>query len=726
MSNVKFSADGRVAHLTNGLVSYVIEKTAGGHLTHRYFGRAVRSWNGTGVPHYVKHGYDVPLDVGELHASADDYPFELPVRGSGDFRSPALVIERTDGLEYCRLRVCSWEATKGKQGMKGLPSARGRSDDATLVVTMADDTCGLRVRLHLSVLDSLPVITRHMELSCVGDSPLMLCDAMGASLELPTRDYDAITLYGGHAKEGNIDRHPLHYGIQRVESARGTTSPQAQPFMALVSPGTNETIGEVYAVALVYSGNFLVQAERDEYGMVRLQAGINPSGFSWLLEPGETFVTPEALLVHSSTGLDAMSQAFHRVVRERLMPKRYANLERPILLNSWESMYYDVSEEKVAKQARMAKHVGIELWVLDDGWFRSDNSSLSSMGDWKVNRQKLPHGIEGVARIIHDEGMRFGLWFEPEAVSPTAGILSRHPDWTLMVPGYAPTLARHEQLLDLGNPEVRAYLLDILGSYLDGGFVDYVKWDMNRPLTDIYSSILKPERAKEAAHRYVLGLYELLREFGTRWPRVILEGCSSGGARLDFGLLACVAQNWTSDNTDACDRVQIQRGLSLLYPPLMLGAHVSAVPNHQTGRVSSLSCRYEVARQFCLGYELDLCLCSNDELLTIATQIRERARERAWLGGADFHRLDAPDDNHVAWMSVSAEKDDAMVFLFQHMFNPLKSHGALRIPHLDRDANWSDIATGFVYGGDELEDIGLVPPVEREDFYATTIHLVRV
>lgn len=427
-------------------------------------------------------------------------------------------------------------------------------------------------------------------------------------------------LYDEACGLGNVSRHPMHIGTQGVASFTGSSSPYAQPFLAVCDTHAGETCGEVWAMQLVYSGNHAMDAHVDQVGAVRVRAGINPHAFLWRLAPEEAFCTPEAVVVYSATGFDAMSQAFHRLCLRHLVPTRYGELRRPVLLNSWESMYYDVSMDKIERQVELAVHVGMELFVLDDGWFRADNSSYTSMGDWTCNKEKLPGSIEAVADLVHDKGMLFGLWFEPEAIGPTSELYRAHPDWALRVPGYEPLLGRHEYLLDLTRGDVRNHILSCLARYLDGGQVDYVKWDMNRPLADVCSATLPTARWAETSHRYVLGLYELLAEFGRRWPKVIIEGCSSGGCRLDAGMLAYVAQNWASDNTDALDRSTIQVGLSLVYPPSVLGAHVSAVPNHQTGRVTTLDARYQVARQFCLGYELDLSTCTGEDLAAIVEQ----------------------------------------------------------------------------------------------------------
>ena len=467
------------------------------------------------------------------------------------------------------------------------------------------------------------MILRHQKFENIGDHILKLQNVLSLSLELPAKEYDFLSLYGTHAKEAGRFRFRVHHGVQKTESVRGSSSPQYQPFFALMSPDTSEEKGEVYGFHLIYSGNFLAQTECDQFGNIRAQIGIHPETFCWELSPGETFFTPEAVLNYSGRGLNTMSQNFHTLYRRHLFPKSYAGKERPILLNSWEGMYYDVSLEKIEEQSALARKLGMELFVLDDGWFRAGNDSRISMGDWICNDKKLPGGIHATAEIVRQNGLKFGLWFEPEAVSQKSGLYEKHPDWALHIPGYGLTEGRHEYLLDLTREDVRTYLKDMLDSYLRDGEIDYIKWDMNRPLTEVNSALLPPEKKGETFHRYILGLYDILEWLKTSYPDLLVEGCSSGGARFDPGMLYYVSQNWASDNTDAFDRTLIQSGFSLIYPPEVIGAHVSITPNHQTGRITPLDTRYQAARLFNLGYELDLTKCTEDEKEAIRRQTEE-------------------------------------------------------------------------------------------------------
>lgn len=532
-----------------------------------------------------------------------------------------------------------------------------------------------------------------------------------------------LTLYGCHAQEANHSRVPLHQGVQSIGSSYGSSSPRHQPFWALLESSTTEVCGQVYGCILLYSGNFTAAVEQDSFSSVRAQMGIGDSSFCWTLESGETFETPEALLTYSDQGLNGMSHNFHYILRAHLLPSRWRGTPRPVLLNSWEAMYYDVSLSKIETQAQLAKELGMELFVLDDGWFRKGNDSRSSMGDWNCNESKLPGGIQAVADLVHGLGLRFGLWFEPEAVSRDSNLFREHPDWILQLPEISPREGRHEYLLDLGREDVRNYLLKMLHRYLGTGKIDYIKWDMNRPMTDAASTVLSADRQAEVPHRYILGLYSILRQITQAYPDVLFEGCSSGGARLDAGMLAYFAQNWASDNTDAKDRVTIQNGFSLIYPPEVLGAHVSIVPNHQTGRITPLESRFAVAQLFNLGYEIDLTRCTAEERETIAGQVQRAKALRDWIQEGKFYRHSVVRSGDRMWSVVSKDQSRCMAVVFRTLYDPLGEQAAFRLYGLDPNRNYRDMATGAIYGGDELMSLGLTMPPCKQDFTAYCISM---
>lgn len=725
--SITFHENNRIAHMKNEKLSYIIEVVEGKYLVHRYLGKPVRKFHDHESRHYFKRAYTVNSDLSIENTYWDDIPLELPVRGKGDFRTPSLSVLPENGVAYLDLRFKEWNVLPGKPELKGLPGTYGGSDEVeTLQIICEDDIAQIRVLLYYSLYKEKGLIARHQEIENYGGEPAFIKDAKSLSLDLPHQNYDWISLYGTYAKEANKERVALHHGIQKIESARGSSSPQYQPFFALASPEANSFAGEVIGFQLVYSGNFIAQAEMDQFGKVRAQIGINPDTFSWKLEAGESFTTPEAILNYSSNGLNEMSQNFHWLYQHHLMPKRWDDVTRPVLLNSWEAMYYDVSLEKIDQQTELAREVGAELFVLDDGWFRRDNTSLSAIGDWECNEAKLPGGIERAAKLVHKKGLKFGLWFEPEAVSRNSQLYEKHPDWILSVPPYPPMEGRHEYLLDLSRKEVRDYIIHMFDGYLKDGEIDYIKWDMNRPLTDVNSHMLDYDRKGEAYHRYVLGLYEVLEKVTKKYPDVLFEGCSSGGARFDPGMLYYVGQNWCSDNTDGFDRVYIQSGFSMLYPPVSMGAHVSITPNHQTGRTTSLTTRYRVAKLLNLGYELDLEKCSESERQEICQQICDYKKMRHLIMKGVFYQHDVADDNYVMWSISDREKKECIAMIFQKHYTPLSAQVLFKLPYLDPDSDYCEQQSGRKYGGDELAHIGVTVPLIREDFHVFEYHFIKV
>lgn len=724
--SIIFEGNNNIVHIKNKSISYIMEVIDGKYLVHRYFGKSIRKYRGAGAPLYFKRSYNTEHISSIEHISFDDVPFEYPVRGRGDYRIPALSVIQETGIDCIEPLFKEWKVLDKKPEINGLPSTfSANSKVETLEITCEDEKAGIRVLLYYSIFEDKGIITRHQKIENIGSQTVKLNNVQSMSLELPSENYEMISLFGSHTKEGNIERFHLHHGIQKIESTRGSSSPQHQPFFALVSPQTTETHGIVYGVHLVYSGNFIAQVEKDQFGSVRSQIGINPDTFCWQLKPNEYFETPEAILNFSTNGLNGMSQNFHWLYQYHLMPERFSNKIRPVLLNSWESMYYDVSLEKIEEQSEIAKNLGIELFVLDDGWFRTENNSKTSMGDWKCNENKLPGGIDKVADIIHRKGLQFGLWFEPEAVSENSELYKKHPEWILHIPEYVPVKGRHEYILDLSRNDVREYILSVLDFYLKDGKIDYIKWDMNRPLTDVNSLALDKESKGEISHRYILGLYEILDRINKSYPNLLIEGCSSGGARFDPGMLYYVSQNWTSDNTDAFDRIKIQYGYSLLYPQISMGAHVSITPNHQTGRSTALDTRYQVARLYNLGYELDLIKCTSDELNDIKCQIEEYKIQREWLQKGTLLRNESSNENYTMWSVVSDDKKECIVIVFQKLYNILLSHGRFRIPYLNPEFDYYEKNTGKTYGGDELINIGISVPIIKEDFHAFSFHFIK-
>lgn len=714
----------KIAHLKNNKMSYVLEVVDEKYLVHRYCGKPIREYREPNKFNYSKRGFATNHLSSVEHISLDNFPFEYPSRGKGDYRIPALTITQKDGLRHNDLQFKEWNIYNEKPILDGLPSTRNNIPSKTLEIICEDTIAKLRVRLYYTIFEDLGVIARHQKFENYGAQDIIINNAKSISLELPAQDYDFLSLYGTHIHEANLNRFSLHHGIQKIESVRGTSSFQHQPFFALMDSNTSEDTGNVFAFHWIYSGSFLGEVEKDQFGNVRAQLGLNPDNFEWKLRPNSDFTTPEAILNYSGSGLEGMSENFHKLYKSNLMNPNFS--ERPIILNSWESMYHNITLDKIDAQTDIAKDLGIELYVLDDGWFRPGDTSGTVMGDWIASKEKLPCGIKDLSKKIHSKGMKFGLWFEPEMISEDSQLYKQHPEWALHIPNYPLTKGRNSYVLDLSNPKVIKYILSIFDKYLSDGKVDYIKWDMNRPLTEVNSVMLGKGEKNEIWHRYILGLYSILEYINYKYPEVLIEGCASGGARFDPGMLYYAPQIWPSDNTDAYSRMSIQNGYSLLYSPIMMGAHISEVPNHQTGRSSSLMTRHRVSEFGNYGYELDLTKFTKEELKIIKEQIIEVKKLRPLLQHGDFKRNLTPNNNYLSWTIISENKKELVILIFQKIFDPSDNQGLFKIKGLNPNYDYIETTSNEIFGGDELMNIGLSIPIIKEDFYSHFFYFQKV
>ncbi|GEK06906.1 alpha-galactosidase [Schleiferilactobacillus harbinensis] len=712
-------------HLTNGLVSYVLTLAKTKYLLHRYWGPAIAEYHEPDPIPTPYRSFNLNQIPGDWRFSLTELPQELPAAGYGDFRPPALAITQANGAQYVLPTFQSYRIMAGKPELPGLPATQASDDEAeTLIITLADAVAGVTVQLYYTIFKDLGIICRHQTVQNTGTQAFTIDQCASASLDISPQALDMITLNGADLKEAQIARQPLHPGIQEINSIRGFSSPQHQPFFALAEPAATEISGLVYAMHLVYSGNFSGTVDVDQFGMIRAQLGIAPDHFSWILAPGETFVSPEAVLNCSAAGLNGLSQNFHQLYRQHLLPKAWQDRPRPIVLNTWEAMYMDVSLAKIKAQAVAAAQAGIEVFVLDDGWFGERNDATSSLGDWQANLDKLPGGIPAVAKIVHNAGLKFGLWFEPEMISEKSQLYRQHPDWTLHVPGYPIVEGRTQYVLDLSRKEIQDFIVQTLSKYLQTGDIDYIKWDANRQLASLYSPNLPPERQGELSHRYMLGLYHVLATLTQRFPRVLFEGCCSGGGRFDPGMLRYMPQTWASDNTDPNCRMTIQNGFSLLYPPLVITAHVSASPNEQTGRKTALATRFAVTQCANLGYELDLTQLSPPELTAITDQISYAKQWRRLVQLGTFYRLPTPDQNHLFWEMISADQQHVTVLVYQRLAPANPGFPRYHLAYLDPAGQYR--RADRIYGGDELMQVGLTLPPVHEDFYTEILNFTRV
>ena len=655
---------------------------------------------------------------------------ELPTFGHGDFRASALTVGQQDGSRLLELRYREHRILPGKPVLPGLPSIYVESDDEaeTLEIVLADALTGISVTLSYTVFRDFDAISRSMRIHNGGGQPVQLLIAASASVDLRNQPLEVIHLSGGWARERHMSRQRVAPGGRfTTESRRGTSSHQQHPFLALLDPDASETCGEVFGFSLVYSGSFSASVEADQFGRSRVAVGLNPEEFSWHLAPGESFNTPEAVLVHSSEGLGGMSRTFHQLYRTRLARGAYRDKPRPCLLNNWEATYFDFDEDKLIGLARKSHELGVELFVLDDGWFGKRDDDKSSLGDWIVDRRKLPDGIDGLARKINAIGLKFGLWFEPEMISPDSDLYRAHPDWCLHVTGRSRSLSRSQLVLDLSRTEVCDYIIESVGAVLQSAPIEYVKWDMNRHLTEVGSPALPVHRQREVPHRYQLGLYHVMETLVTRFPNILFEGCSGGGGRFDPGLLHYMPQSWTSDNSDAISRLKIQHGTSLVYPLSSMAAHVSAVPNHQNQRVTPLDTRFHVALTGALGYELDFRQLPGKELDAIKEQIAFFKEHRELLAHGALYRLRDPfQGNEAAWMVVSTDRSEALVVHVNIQVEANGMNGLLRLQGLDVDGSYEirGIAPKRI-NGDILLNAGLQVPLPRGDFSSNCWHLKR-
>lgn len=717
-------------HLQNRHISYVLGIAHQRYLVHCYWGKRIADCSRAhDYPKLDRSSFSpTPAGWPDRTFSLDTVLQEYPGHGAGDYREPAFEVRYADGHQVSNLHYVSHQILPGKAALEGLPATWvGSADEAeTLIVTMADPVTQLQVELSYTLFRDLPVVTRHARITNRGNSPLRLLRALSCSLDFPDSEFEQIQFPGAWARERQLHRQPLNPGITVLDSKRGASSTHQQPFIGLVRPETTEMQGEAWGLHLVYSGNFTARTEVDAYQQTRVMLGINPHGFGWALPPGDSFQTPEAVLAWSDSGLNGLSHALHALYRDHLVRGPYRHQIRPILANNWESTYFDFDEEKLLRFARNAKALGVELLMLDDGWFGERNGDTSSLGDWFVNRQKFPRGLRPLIDQVHALEMKFGLWFEPEMVSRRSELFAAHPDWVLNAGNQPLSEGRNQYILDLGRPEVRNNILEQLSAFLASHPVDYIKWDMNRNMTEVGSSTARAGQQQETAHRYLLGLYALLDALTTRFPHILFECCAGGGGRFDPGMLFYMPQAWVSDNTDAASRVHIQYATSIMYPPVMQCAHVSEVPNHQMGRSTSMDMRGAVAMSGNYGLMLDLMHSNAERDDAVRQQIDFYKQHRELLQFGTFWRLINPWENpdFAAWMFVSPDRSEALLMAFSLVSRASAPLRKIRLAGLDADAHyWLDDQS---LGGDELMYRGIFvdPPLSR-DYISRIWHLKR-
>lgn len=709
-------------HLSNGSISYVMGIEKERFLSHLYFGKAIKTYHGGARYPAVNRSFSPNLSSEPQKSrefSLDTLPQEMPSYGHGDFRQPAIQIKQVNGSQVTAFIYDHYEIISGKPKLEGLPATYvlEESEAETLVIILIDHLLNLELKLSYTIYADRDVITRQSFLENKGTSSVVIEKMASLSFDLPEQELELISLPGRHVKEREMERQPIHRGTQIIDSKRGASSHQANPFLALVSPKTDEFTGMAIGLTLIYSGNHELLVERDQFSQTRIMAGLNPFGFEWVLAPQTHFQTPEAVLVYSDQGLNGMSQTFHDLFQKRLARGPHHLSERPILINNWEATYFDFDTDRLIGIVDSAADLGIELFVLDDGWFGKRDDDTSGLGDWVINTTKLRGGLTQLADYVHSKNMKFGLWFEPEMINADSNLFRQHPDYALQTPNRDMSPSRDQHVLDFSRQDVRANILGQMRQILDDVDIDYIKWDMNRHMTEVYSTTLGTEHQGEVFHRYMLGLYDMLEKLTTDYDQILWEGCSGGGGRFDAGFLYYMPQSWTSDNTDAIERIEIQYGTSLLYPISSMGAHVSAVPNHQVYRMTGLDIRGDVAMSGIFGYELNLQLLTDAEKMTVREQVNFYKTHRKLLQYGKFYRLLSPfDSNQAAWQFVNTAQTQAIGFYFRKFAESAGPLHRLKFAGLAADKNYTVNDVG-VYGGDELMSIGLtIDPFLYGDF----------
>ncbi len=707
---ILFDPGKKIFSLHTAHTTYEMQVDALGYLLHLYYGERTYSPMDY-VLTYADRGFSGnPYAAGmDRTYSLDALPQEYPSLGTGDYRNAALKIKNENGVESADLLFKSYEIRDGKYTLQGLPAVWANEAQAqTLEIVLADENAHVEVHLLYGVLEDIDILTRSVLIKNTGTGQITVEKADAACLDFVQGDFDVLRFYGKHAMERDLERTPLGHGTISFGSRRGTSSHQYNPAVILAEKGTTETAGSCYGMLFVYSGNFSCEAEKDQYDQTRLLLGLNEELFSYPLAEGETFTVPEVILSYSANGLSALSQQYHTCIRDHVCRSKYVHMPRPVLINSWEAAYFDFTGDTIVDLAKEASSLGIDMVVMDDGWFGKRNDDNSSLGDWQVNEEKLGGSLSQLIDRVHAQGVKFGIWIEPEMVNEDSALYLAHPDWAIRIPGKKPVRSRNQLLLDFSRKEVRDHIFDQICAVLDQGSIDYVKWDMNRSMADVYAGNL--------TYDYVLGVYDFLERLCRRYPDLLLEGCSGGGGRFDAGMLYYSPQIWCSDNTDAINRTRIQYGTSFFYPVCTMGAHVSAVPNHQTGRVTSFHTRGVTAMAGTFGYELNPALLSEAEKQQIRQQIKTFKKYEMLINAGTYWRLSDPfTDEIAAWMSVSKQKDQALVSVVRLTAEANQATVYVRLQGLKPQTMYIEEQSGKVYSGAALMYAGIpLPPFTQE------------
>lgn len=717
-ANETFTEEMTIFTITGKNVTYALAALESGHLAHIYYGKRADDEDLSYLMRLNENPFVPKVNERDMGTFMDTTPFEYPCHGIGDYREPVVSIMDEKGMTALDLRFVSYEIIDGKPELYQqledctvrLPATFAAKDEAqTLAITMKDAHSGLTAILYYTVFADLNAITRSVKFINGGDKAFRLTRALSACVDFDSDQYDFITLNGSWARERVMERCRLHHGKQSIDSVKGESSHQNNPFAALVSHNADEDMGEAYGFNLVYSGNFFAQAEVTQHKKTRFVMGINHFDFSWKLEPAQEFTAPEVVMVYSDKGIGEMSRTFHDLYRQHIIRGEYKDKRRPILINNWEATYFNFNTEKLIDIAKQASQLGIEMLVMDDGWFGHRDSDNSSLGDWFVYEKKIDGGLKHLVDEVNKLGMKFGIWFEPEMISPDSELFKAHPDWAIQIEGMPMTQSRQQYVLDYSRKEVRDCIYGQMKKILDSANIEYIKWDMNRQLTEVGSNALASDRQRELWHRYVLGVYDVMERLITDYPHLLLENCSGGGARFDAGMLFYSPQIWTSDDTDAIERLKIQHGTSICYPASAMGAHVSDCPNHTVGRTTPFSTRGNVAMVGTFGYELDVTRIPEADRNEIPGQIEMFKKYNPLIRTGDQYRIGNVFEDNMwdAWMFVAKDKSEAVFTFVQVLGRPNYRSRRIKLKGLDPVKRYKDHETGEVHSGAALMNCGI-------------------
>lgn len=698
-----------------------------GFLLHLYYGKKIAG-DMSYLLTYADRGFSGnPYDAGmDRTFSLDTLPQEYPSYGNGDYRTVCFNAKDDKGVYGCDLRYQSHKITKGKYNILGLPAVYANEKEAETLEIVLVDATGIEVTLYYGVLDALDIITRAVVIKNVGGTEISITKAYSGSIDFLTGEFDILHFHGRHGMERNLERTPVINGKQSFGSNRGTSSHQHNPFVILADKETTEDVGACYGISLLYSGSFQCEVEKDQYEQTRIAIGVQDEMFEYILKSQEVFRTPEVAFAYAD-GLTSLSHKYHKLIQNHICRGIYKNAARPILINNWEATFFDFNGDKIIEIAKQAADLGVEMLVLDDGWFGKRDSDGSGLGDWVVNEEKIGGPLEYIVDKVNALGMKFGLWIEPEMVSQDSDLYRRHPEWAFTIPGKNPVRGRNQLLLDFSRKEVVDGIFEQIIAVIDKAKIDYIKMDMNRSISDVYSVTEQYQNQGTILYHYVLGVYDFLERLLTRYPNILIEGCSGGGGRFDAGMLYYTPQIWCSDNTDAIERIKIQHGTSFGYPIAAVGAHVSAVPNQQTGRKTSIQTRAVVAMAGTFGYELDLNTIAEDEKKIVRQQIKDCKKYWKLTHEGLYYRLNNPMEHpeYAAWQFVSEDKMETLlnvVTLDTHCNAPSTY---VKLKGLDSNTCYQLEGQDNAYSGSALMYGGLPISVMEDEYQAWQIHLIQ-